>query len=529
MYNTLIETPKFYKAGIYIRLSEADEGKAYESDSESVLNQRNMLMNFVKEKGFIFVGEYVDDGFSGTDFDRPGFNKMMEDIKNKVINLVIVKDLSRLGRDHVMTGYYVETFFPENGIRFISMQEGYDNALNQASNDSSTFIIACNDYYSKQNSVKIRNVLNDKRRNGKFIGSAPSYGFLRDPDDKGHLIPDPEYAPVVKKIFDMAYEGVGLSEITTYLNDNKIKTPSSLKRKNFHANNKYNPMWTISSVKKILKNQMYVGDMVQSVQTKVSYKSKKKKSLPRANWSIVKNTHEPLVDRVIFEKVQNNVKRTNVTNNTKREKRLFENLLYCKECGNTLTITYRKNHDYWTINCNRYSRDPKRKMCYPHFMPYDKLEQALLDVIKGTCKKYLDAINVSDIASEINNKKRNDSKLKEKINELQNKEKEYLSKLDILYEDKFKGLVSDEMYKRIANDTEVLLSKLRNEINKLKADTKVIKSKTDNLKEYEDKIKSLIDIENPTRELMQTIVDKIVIDKDKNIEIIYKFSILNNI
>lgn len=529
MYNTLIETPKFYKAGIYIRLSEADEGKAYESDSESVLNQRNMLMNFVKEKGFIFVEEYVDDGFSGTDFDRPGFNQMMEDIKNKVINLVIVKDLSRLGRDHVMTGYYVETFFPENGIRFISMQEGYDNALNQASNDSSTFIIACNDYYSKQNSVKIRNVLNDKRRNGKFVGSAPSYGFLRDPDDKGHLIPDPEYAPVVKKIFDMAYEGVGLSEITTYLNDNKIKTPSSLKRKNFHANNKYNPMWTISSVKKILKNQMYVGDMVQSVQTKVSYKSKKKKSLPRANWSIVKNTHEPLVDRVIFEKVQNNVRRTNVTNNTKREKRLFENLLYCKECGNTLTITYRKNHDYWTINCNRYSRDPKRKMCYPHFIPYDKLEQALLDVIKGTCKKYLDAINVSDIASEINNKKRNDSKLKEKINELQNKEKEYLSKLDILYEDKFKGLVSDEMYKRIANDTEVLLSKLRNEINKLKADTKVIKSKTDNLKEYEDKIKSLIDIENPTRELMQTIVDKIVIDKDKNIEIIYKFSILNNI
>ena len=133
------------------------------------------------------------------------------------------------------------------------------------------------------------------------------------------------------------------------------------------------------------------------------------------------------------------------------------------------------------------------------------------------------------MASEINNKKNNDSKIKEKIAELEKKEKEYLNKLDMLYEDKFKGLVSDEMYKRIANDTEVLLSKLRTEINKLKADTKVIKNKNDNLKEYEDKIKSLIDIENPTRELMQTIIDKIVIDKDKNIEIIYKFSILNNI
>jgi len=529
MYNTLIKTPEFYKAGIYIRLSEADEGKAYESDSESVLNQRNILMNYVKEKGFIFIDEYVDDGYSGTNFDRPGFQKLIDDIKSKKINLVIVKDMSRLRRDHILTGYYVENFFPENGIRFISMQEGYDNAINQASNDSSTFIFACNDYYSKQNSIKIRNVLNDKRRNGKFIGSAPSYGYLRDPEDKGHLIPDPEYAPVVKKIFDMAYEGVGLSEITTYLNDNKIKTPSSLKRKNPHARNKYNPIWTVSSVKKILKNQMYVGDMVQSVQTKVSYKSKKKKTLPKSNWDIVKNTHEPIVDRIIFEKVQNNIKRTNVTNITKREKRLFENLLYCKECGNTLTITYRKNHNYWTINCNRYSRDPKRRMCEPHFIPYDKLENALLDAIKKTCKQYLQPIDISNLANEINNKKNNDIKIQEKVKELESKEKEYLRKLDMLYEDKFKGLVSDEMYKRIANETEVLLSKLRSEINKLKDNTKVIKNKTDDLKQYEDKIKSLIDIDNPTRELIQTIIEKIVIDKDKNIEIIYKFSILNSI
>ena len=214
--------PDYYKAGIYIRLSEADEGKSYESESESVLNQRNILMNFIKEKGFIFVDEYVDDGYSGTTFDRPGFQRLIEDIKAKRINLVVVKDLSRLGRDHILTGYYVETFFPENGIRFISMLEGYDNAINQASNDSATWLFACNDYYSKQNSIKIRNVLNDKRRNGKFIESAPSYEYIRDPNDKGHLIPDPEYA-LVKKIFDMAYNGVGLFEITTYLNDNNIK------------------------------------------------------------------------------------------------------------------------------------------------------------------------------------------------------------------------------------------------------------------------------------------------------------------
>ena len=527
MYNTLREMPEYYKAGIYIRLSEADEGKSYESESESVLNQRNILKNFVKEKGFIIVDEYVDDGYSGTTFDRPGFQRLIEDIKAKKINLVIVKDLSRLGRDHILTGYYVETFFPENGIRFISMLEGYDNAINQASNDSATWLFACNDYYSKQNSIKIRNVLNDKRRNGKFIGSAPSFGYLRDPDDKGHLIPDPEYAWVVKKIFDMAYNGVGLTDITTYLNDNNIKTPSSLKRKNPNSKAKYNPIWTISSVKKILKNQMYVGDMVQSVQTKVSYKSKKKKALPKSNWDIVKNTHEPLVDRFIFESVQNNVKRTIKSNITNRDKRLFENLLYCKECGNTLTVSYRKNHDYWTINCNRYSRDPRRRMCEPHFSPYDKLEESLLEVIKNTCKKYLKNLDISEISKKVN-KIDNKDNVNNQINDLRKQEKDFISKLDMLYQDKFNGIISEEMYLRISRETENSLARTREKIESLqnvKENKKVNKS---DLKEYENKIRELIDIDDPSRELLQALIDKIIIDKDRNVEIVYKFSILNN-
>lgn len=198
MYNTYLAGVDF-NVGIYIRLSQEDKDKKYESDSESVINQKELLRNFVKNNDFNLVKEYVDDGYSGTDFERPGFQKMLEDINNKKINCVIVKDLSRLGRDHVMTGYYIETFFPENNIRFISILESYDSFKNQASNDSSTFIIACNDYYSKQNSVKIRNVLNEKRKNGKFVGSSPCFGYMRDPEDKGHLIPNPETAPIVKK------------------------------------------------------------------------------------------------------------------------------------------------------------------------------------------------------------------------------------------------------------------------------------------------------------------------------------------
>ncbi len=524
MYNGLAQMPNnIYRAVIYIRLSEADEGKSYESESESITNQRNLLMNFVKEKGFIFVGEYVDDGYSGTNFERPGFTKMIEDIKNKMANLVIVKDLSRLGRDHVMTGYYIENFFPENNIRFISLQENYDSAINQASNDSSTFIIACNDYYSRQNSIKIRSVLNDKRKKGKFIGSNPSYGYMKDPNEKGHLIPDPEYAPVVKKIFEMAASGVGLSDIASYLNDNKIKTPSSLKRKNPNSKMRYNEQWTTSSVKKILKNRMYTGDMVQSTQTKVNYKSKKKKALPKSNWDIVPSTHEPLVDKLTFERIQGNVKRTN-TSVSNREKRLFENLLFCKECGNALTITYRKNHNYWTINCNKYARDPRRRLCEPHFMPYDKLEEALLEVVRTTCKNYIKQIDSKLLSKEIADKNSSKDDNKEKIKYLENKIKEYISKIDMLYEDKFRGNISDVTYKRLSQETESLLNKTQLDFEKYK-NTKNEGIKTKELEEYEKRIRELIDIKKPTRELLQTLIDKIEIDKDKNIEIFYRFMI----
>lgn len=524
MYNTLTQMPNnIYRAAIYIRLSEADEGKSYESESESIINQRNLLMNYVKDKEFIFAGEYVDDGYSGTNFERPGFSKMIEDIKNNLINLVIVKDLSRLGRDHVMTGYYIEKYFPENNIRFISLQEGYDSALNQASNDSSTFIIACNDYYSKQNSVKIRNVLNNKRKQGKFIGSAPSYGYMKDPNEKGHLIPDPEYAPVVKKIFEMVANGVGLSDITSYLNDNKIKTPSSLKRKNPNSKMKYNENWTISSVKKILKNRMYTGDMVQSTQIKVSYKSKKKKTLPKSNWDIVPDMHEALVDKLTFERIQGNVKRTNKSI-SKRDKRLFENLLFCKECGNALTITYRKNHNYWTINCNKYARDPRRRLCEPHFMPYDKLEEALLETVRTTCKDYIAKIDSKALSKNVidkNNKKENNT---DKIKYLENKIKEYISKIDMLYEDKFRGNISDVTYKRLSEEAERLLNKAQLDLEKYR-NVKKENIKTKELEEYENKIRELIDINKPTRELLQTLIEKIEIDKDKNIEIFYRFMI----
>ena len=325
MYNNIIQAPSFYRVGLYIRLSESDEDKTYESESESIINQRNLLMDYVKENGFTLVDEYVDDGFTGTNFDRPSFQRLLKDIESGRINCVITKDLSRLGRDYIQCGYYVEQYFPQKKIRYISILDQVDTFLESANNDIAPFKALFNDMTSKDTSKKIRSILKNKKEQGKFIGSKPCYGYMRDPLDKGHLIPDSEVAPVVKKIFKMAHSGIGVSDIVSYLNDNKILSPSMYKNTKSSSRQKVN-VWTISSVNKLLKNRMYTGDMVQNVQTKLSYKSQKKVALEKEFWIIVENTHEPLVSKTVFEAIQNAPARVRTTH-CNREKRLLENLL----------------------------------------------------------------------------------------------------------------------------------------------------------------------------------------------------------
>ncbi len=533
MYNNIIQAPSFYRVGNYIRLSESDEDKTYESDSESVINQRHLLMDFVKENGFTFVDEYVDDGYTGTNFNRPGFQRMIKDIESGRINCVITKDLSRLGRNHVGCGNLLEEYFPANKIRFISILDGVDTFLDSANNDIAPFKSLFNDMTSKDTSKKIRSILKNKKQQGKFIGSKPCYGYMRDSEDKGHLIPDPEVAPVVKKIFKMAYYGNGVSDIVSYLNDNNIKCPSAYKGTKSSSRQKFN-MWTISSVNKLLKNRIYTGDMVQNKQTKMSYKSQKKITLDESLWIIVENTHEALVSKAMFDSIQNAPSRTRITH-CNREKRLLENLLTCKECGNTLSVLHRKNKNYkdniyWSVNCNKYARDPRRKLCYPHFFPYDKLEEKIMSAIKNTCQRYLDSLNVKELSEKI---KRERKKVK---NEHQ-KERESLvldieelkRKMDALYDDKFNGIISADNYVRLSSQTEKQIASLNSRIYEIDNEENQIKEDTKEIIKYEEQIKALLNLDEPNRELIKTLVKRIYIDKDKNIEIQYRFKVLDDI
>ena len=531
MYNTYLNNIDF-RVGIYIRLSQEDKDKKYESDSESVINQKELLRGYVKNNNFNLVKEYVDDGYSGTDFDRPAFKEMLEDIKNKKINCVIVKDLSRFGRDHVMTGYYTETFFPENNIRFISISESVDTFKEQASNDSSTFIIACNDYYSKQNSVKIRAVLNQKRLNGKFVGSLPSFGYMRDPEDKGHLIPNPETDWVVKEIFKLRTNGVGPTEIANKLNEMKVPTPSGYKKTSYSSQLIDRDTWNITTVKKILSNRIYTGDMVQHVQTKVNYKSKKKITLDEKLWTIVENTHEALVDKETFNYV--NILRKRKTRNyeikTKREKRLLEGNLFCKECGNRLTVLYRRNQDYWSINCNRYSRDPVRGRCYSHFFPYNYLEKQILDKFNEVVSKLINGLDLEELNNEIT---RNIHKEKENIDEviksLKVEKEKITNKITMLYNDRCDGVISTNVYKELASPFELKLKQIVEKIDEEELKKYTSRNNQSILPNYIKKIKELLDLNKPKRELIEALIDKIIIDKDRNITIKFKYDVIPQI
>lgn len=528
MNNTYLNGLDF-NVGIYIRLSQEDKDKKYESDSESVINQKELLRNYVKSNNFNLVKEYVDDGFSGTDFERPGFQRMLEDINNKNINCVIVKDLSRLGRDHVMTGYYIETFFPENNIRFISILESFDSFKNQASNDSSTFIIACNDYYSKQNSIKIRNVLNEKRKSGKFVGSLPCYGYMRDPEDKGHLIPNPETAPIVKKIFKWRADGIGPTEIANRLNKAHVVTPSGYKKTNYSSRLIDRDNWNISTVKKILINRVYTGDLVQHTQTKVSYKSKKKIAVDEKFWIVVNNTHEALVDKDTFEYV-NNLRKRNTRNyevKTGREKRLLEGKLFCKECSNRLTVLYRRNLDYWSVNCNRYSRDPVRGRCYSHFYPYNYLEEQVLEQINKSVSKLIKELDLKELNNEVvKSVHKETNNIDKTIKSLETEKEKITKRINTLYDDRCDGVISAEVYKELAKESETKLKEINDLIENEKIKKYKIKKRVDVLPDYTKKIKKLLDLNKPKKELIDTLVDKIVIDKDRNITIYFKYDIV---
>ena len=519
---------------MYIRLSREDGDK---QESESIGNQRKILQRYVKENNLCLIKEYVDDGISGTTFDRPSFNELLQDIENKTIDMVITKDLSRLGRDYIKTGFYLEDYFPKNNIRYVAITDGIDTYIDSTNNDITPFKAIMNDMYAKDISKKIRSVLKEKQKQGEYMCSIPAYGYKRHSTIKNKLIVDEQVRNVVEKIFEMYANGHGSVEIVNYLNNKKYLSPTGYRKTGLvQDENKTNYNWNEVTLCNMLKNEVYIGNTVQNKRSIISYKVKKFRTVDKEEHIRVENTHEAIIDIDVFEKVQCIIERRG-TNTKLKYDYLLRGLLYCYHCKRKLQIVLKKNskrnsksHPY--ITCS----DAKERGCYPLNLNYEKFEQHIIYVVQKICQIYADKEIFYSIYEQYQNKTLDIREgYKKKIEQIDRAITDINNNLDKMYMDKLKGVLQEEDYIRVSGKLSLERTKLNEQRQELEQkliiteDKIETKNHTKEEKELDELIENFLKFEKPDKMFLYRLINKIEIDKDKNIYIYFNFSRLNSI
>ena len=511
-----------FKVGIYIRLSR-DDGNL---ESDSIVSQRSLLNQYVNENNYKIIKEYVDDGFTGTNFDRPAFKKMIKDIELGKINMIITKDMSRLGRDYIGTGELIEKYFPNNNIRYIAINDGIDTFIDNTNNDIAPFKAIMNDMYAKDISKKVKTSLHSRMKEGLYVSGRCPFGYMKDPNNKNHLIINEKQASVVKLIFDLALKGNTYHFIAQELTKRKIKTPASYY--NYVWNTKcistncvsqeYG-VWVDTTIKAILTNRIYVGDAVQGKTKKINYKLKKTVKNNPNDYIIVENTHEAIIDKDTFNYVQTLLPK-NVKRPEKKRFYLFDGLLYCGDCKHRITIRYQnKTGRSYTI-CDYYRTYSKYHVCTTHTNNYKVLESIILDNIVSVCKKYLDKNKIKELIGNIKFED-NTLKIKKQIESLEITNNKLITNLDKTYLDMLKNIIDEEQYIRVSESIKKEIESNKLSIDNLKNE-QINSNKIDN-KILEEYINEFLSLENPTRELIINLVEKIYIYQDKTIDIIFTF------
>lgn len=372
-----------YTAALYMRLSKDDDGAA---ESASIITQRKMLRSYAAEHGYVVFDEYVDDGWSGTNFDRPDFKRMIADIEAKKVNLVITKDLSRLGRDYITAGQYTEIYFPSKGVRYIAIHDGYDS--DSPYSDIAPFKNVINEMYARDTSKKIRSAFATKMRDGAYIAAFAPYGYQKDPADKNHLVVDRQSGQVVKRIFRMAAEGAPPAEIARSLNERGIPPPAVYRCMTHDGLdvNAYSKRqeWTSATIAKMLRNVVYLGHIAQGKTTKVSFKSQLTVRNPREQWIVVENTHEALVDQETFDLAR---RRTMARTCEKKGTfyNLFSGIAKCADCGRNMSATgTRKKGSPANLTCGGYKLYGAEE-CSNHFIDYN----VLYEIVQASLREQL--------------------------------------------------------------------------------------------------------------------------------------------
>ena len=527
---------QLYKAALYCRLS-VDDGNF--GGSVSIETQKILLEQYCKDHKITDYKFYCDDGCSGTNFDRPSFKKMLSDIDEGKINLVIVKDLSRFGRNYVEAGMYVQRFTDSN-IRFIAADDNYDSLVNS---DDLLFPIknVVNEMYARDVSKKTKAAKKAKARDGQFIGSKAPFGYKIDPNDRHHLIVDEPAAQVVKRIFRLASEGVGYNKMAKIFREEKVLTPIAY----FNLNNpdyfksdywRKEFDWHVTSIRAILNNEVYLGKLVYGKQRNKSMKSKEKVRNPKEDWIVVENCHEPIITQELWDTVH---KILNAKHRPAKagEVQMFAGLLYCSDCGHCLTYSQKQRKDgsyHGAYSCWMYKTHGK-EYCASHYITFDTIYELVLIDIQRNLFQYRK--NTDKFKSILSWKYQSDSqKQAEQITlEYEQKQKrcEELDKIiSRLYEDNVLGRIGDERYESMSQSYELEQVEIKKALPILKSKIDELKRQSDCADNFINVIKKYTIIDKLDAAILNELIDKIVVHHKEQaedgrtfqqIEIYYRF------
>ena len=514
-----ISKPMDYHAALYIRLSKEDEN---EGPSESVTNQKSLLDEFVKKHRLAVYDVYVDDGWSGTNFDRPDFQRMIGDIEAGKVNMVITKDLSRLGRDYIMTGYYMERYFPEKRVRYISLLDGIDTGVESTANDITPFRAIMNDMYAKDISRKIKSVKRDKQRKGQFIGGKPVYGYRMHPTEKNKIVVDEEAAVVVRRIFAMALDGMSCRKIAAKLNEEGVPTPAAYAGLPVPNPGPYTGLWSSERISEMLQNETYIGNMVQGRSVKISYKSKKCLKQDRENWVVVEGTHEPLVDNETFQKVRMLV-------NSRRHTRsrtydfLLKGMIFCHECGYPLAVLNRRNaagEDVLYFVCRTYQRFTRAGVCTCHSIKEKTVTDAVIAKAREVCEACLNPRELLPMAQEAVEQAQKENAPENEMQAIQNRIDSLTDNLDKMYMDRLSGLLAETDFERIYQRVKMERAALEDKLEALEAQKECPVSTEDRARAL---VQKFMDSAFTSRELLVSLIQRVELTEEKQIIIKFRF------
>lgn len=503
---------------LYYRLSQEDENAG---ESNSIFHQRTILTRYCEDNGYTNIREFIDDGYSGVTFDRPGFQEMMKLVNENKVGMIITKDLSRLGRNYIEVGNYTEFVFPRHGVRYIAINDSYDTFFSDG-NELAPFKNLFNEWFARDTSKKIRAVFKAKGEQGRRVGTTVPYGYRRDPDrqDECHLLVNEETAPVVRRIFSLCAEGNGPRKIARTLSEDKILKPSMYR---YQSEGKYGVVtdtddpygWTNRTVGNILDNEVYLGHTINFRTEIVSFKDKRKRERPQNEWIRIENTHEALIDQEtwdIVRKVREGKRRPNKMGEVNK----YGGLIYCADCGSRHYFVRGTTIDPSKFNfiCSRYRKHMGKTICTPHMIREVVLDELVLEDINRTL--YYARMKTQEFAAYINQKssaqtrKELNARCAEQV-QAQKRAMELKALFKCLYEDNVLGRISDEQFRMLSTEYTEEQKSLEARLPELEKEIEALRENATNIQRFLDTAKRYTDIKELTPEILRTFVQKIVI------------------